>query len=140
MLDQGLEGHLAAARLQLEQDHGSIDHPSQPSQHPLLIPGRLIKIVHLGLSGLRSHHYDPEAPNTRKHTTPRVGDNVHITETREDDLPYLITNIDTTIGSAADGAGTPTVHAARQQRGLLPGTHLVDNRLAGCRMVGRESG
>jgi transposase len=51
---------------------------------------------------------------------------VHLTETCEDDLPHLITNGETTIGPAADGAATPKRHAALQQRGLLPGTHIVD--------------
>jgi transposase len=51
---------------------------------------------------------------------------VHLTETCDADLPHLITNVETTIGPAADGAATPKIHAARQQRGLLPGTHLVD--------------
>jgi transposase len=51
---------------------------------------------------------------------------VHLTETCEDDLSHLITNGETTIGPAADGAATPKIHAALQQRGLLPGTHIVD--------------
>jgi hypothetical protein len=51
---------------------------------------------------------------------------VHIKETCEDDLPYLITHVDATIGPAADGTATPRIHAALQQRGLLPGTHIVD--------------
>jgi transposase len=33
---------------------------------------------------------------------------------------------ETTPGPAADGAATSTIHAALQQRGLLPGTHTVD--------------
>jgi hypothetical protein len=55
-----------------------------------------------------------------------VGYNVHLTETCEDDLPHLITNVETIIGPAADGAATPKIHAALQQRRLLPGTHIVD--------------
>jgi transposase len=51
---------------------------------------------------------------------------VHLTETCEDDRPHLITNVDTTIGPEADGAATPRIHAALQQRGLLPGAHIVD--------------
>jgi transposase len=51
---------------------------------------------------------------------------VHITETCEDDLPHLITHVETTPGPAADGATTPTIHAALEQRDLLPGTHIVD--------------
>jgi transposase len=76
-----------------------------------------------------SSPYDAEAHYARKHTTPWVGYKVHITETCEDDLPHLMTNIETTIGPAADGAATPRIHAALQQRGLLPGTHIVDTGL-----------
>jgi transposase len=39
--------------------------------------------------------------------------------------PHLITHVETTTGPAADGAATPQIHAALQQRGLLPGTHIV---------------
>ena len=60
---------------------------------------------------------DPEAHYARKHTTQWVGDKVHLTETCEDDLPHLITHIETTIGPAADGAVTPHIHAALPRRG-----------------------
>jgi transposase len=73
-----------------------------------------------------SSPYDAEAHDARKHTTPWVGYKVHITETCEDDLPHLITNITTTPGPASDGAATPQIHAALEQRGLLPGIHIVD--------------
>ena len=73
-----------------------------------------------------SSPYDAEAHYARKHTTQWVGYKVHITETCEDDLPHLITHIETTPGPASDGATTPTIHAALEQRGLLPGTHIVD--------------
>jgi transposase len=73
-----------------------------------------------------SSPYDPEAHYARKHTTQWVGYKVHLTESCEDDLPHLITHVDTTIGPASDGAATPKIHAALQQRDLLPGTHIVD--------------
>jgi transposase len=73
-----------------------------------------------------SSPYDLEAHYARKHTTQWVGYKVHITETCEDDLPHLITHIATTPGPTADGATTPEIHAALEQRGLLPGTHIVD--------------
>jgi len=73
-----------------------------------------------------SSPYDPEAHYARKHTTQWVGYKVHLTESCEDDLPHLITHIETTPGPTADGATTPQIHAALQQRGLLPGTHIVD--------------
>jgi hypothetical protein len=37
-----------------------------------------------------------------------------------------MTHVDTTIGPAADGAEPATVHAVLQQRGVLPGGHLVE--------------
>jgi transposase len=73
-----------------------------------------------------SSPYDSEAHYARKHTTQWVGYKVHITETCEDDLPHLITHIDTTPGPTADGATTPKIHAALEQQDLLPGTHIVD--------------
>src|SRR5262245_42809763 len=73
-----------------------------------------------------SSPYDVEAHYARKYTTQWVGYKVHIAETCEDDLPHLITNIDTTPGPTADGAATPQIHAALEQRALLPGTHIVD--------------
>jgi transposase len=50
---------------------------------------------------------------------------VHLTETCEDDLPHLLAHIDTTPGPTADGAATPQMHAALEQRGPLLGTHIV---------------
>jgi transposase len=73
-----------------------------------------------------SSPYDSEAHDARKYTTQWVGYNVHLTETCDDDPPHLITHVETTIGPAADGAATLRIHAALQQRGLLPGTHIVD--------------
>jgi transposase len=73
-----------------------------------------------------SSPYDPEAHYARKHTTQWVGYKVQLTESCEDALPHLITHVDTTIGPASDGAATPKIHAALQQRDLLPGTHIVD--------------
>jgi transposase len=69
---------------------------------------------------------DAEAHDARQYTTPWVGDKVHLTESCEEDLPHLITHVDTTSGPAADGAATPTMHTALPQRDLLPGTHIVD--------------
>jgi transposase len=73
-----------------------------------------------------SSPYDLDAHYARKHSTQWVGYKVHITESCEDDLPHLITNVEITPGPAADGETTPQIHAALQRRGLLPGTHIVD--------------
>jgi transposase len=70
--------------------------------------------------------YDPEARYARKYTYSWTGYKVHITETCNDDLPHLITNVETTAATTADGEVTPKVHQALQQRDLLPDVHLVD--------------
>lgn len=62
----------------------------------------------------------------RKNTTQWVGYKVHITETCDDELPHLITHVETASGPSADGEATPKIHAALQRRELLPGTHIVD--------------
>jgi transposase len=73
-----------------------------------------------------SSPYDLEAHYARKHTTQWVGYKVHLTETCEDDLPHLITHVETTSGPVADGTATPKIHAALRRRGLLPALHIVD--------------
>jgi transposase len=73
-----------------------------------------------------SSPYDVDAHDARKYTAQWVGYNVHLTETCEDEAPHLITHVETMSGPTADGAATPTIHAALQQRGLLPSTHIVD--------------
>jgi transposase len=73
-----------------------------------------------------SSPYDVDAHYARKYTTQWVGYKVHLTETCEDDLPHLITHVETLSGPTADGAATPKIHAALQPRGVLPRTHLVD--------------
>ena len=73
-----------------------------------------------------SSPYDPDARYARKRTTQWVGYKVHLTETCEDDLPHLITHVETTAAPVADGEATPRVHQALDKQGLLPGTHIVD--------------
>lgn len=73
-----------------------------------------------------SSPYDQDAHLGRKHTTQWVGYKVHITETCDDDLPHVITHGETTAGPTADGAATPAMHAALEQRNVWPSTHIVD--------------
>jgi transposase len=54
-----------------------------------------------------------------------VGDKVRLTETCDGDLPPLNTEVEAALGPAAEGATTPTLHAALEQLDLLPGTHIV---------------
>ena len=73
-----------------------------------------------------SSPYDPDAHLARKRTTQWVGYKVHLTETCEDDLPNLITHVETTPAPVADGALTPAIHAALEDKQLLPAEHFLD--------------
>jgi transposase len=73
-----------------------------------------------------SSPWDLDAHLAKKHTTCWVGYKVHLTETCEDDLPNLITHVETTAAPTADGEVTPRVHRALQRQDLLPRVHLVD--------------
>ena len=73
-----------------------------------------------------SSPYDLDAHYAKKRTTQWVGDKVHITETCEDDLPHLVTQVETMTGPIADGDATPVIHDNLARRDLLPQTHLVD--------------
>ncbi len=70
--------------------------------------------------------HDPEARYSKKQSTSWVGYKVHLTETCDPDTPLLITDVQTTPATTADGDVTPVIHAALQERDLLPETHLVD--------------
>jgi transposase len=77
--------------------------------------------------GQRIHSpYDPEARNRTKRKLNWTGYAVHLTETCDRDTPNLITDVQTTPASTADGKMTAVVHASLAARGLLPGEHLVD--------------
>ncbi len=139
----------AALRLTIGQDGwrllATIDHPDAPSwlrEIPAVAILRRVWIQNYWWDGTQlrwreadnippaaqfiSSPYDLDAHYARKHTTQWVGYKVHMTESCEDDLPHLITHVETTPGPAADGETTPQIHAALQQRGLLPRTHIVD--------------
>lgn len=70
--------------------------------------------------------YDPEAHYAQKRSTSWVGYKVPLTETCDDDLPHLITHVETTPAPAADDATVPCIHEGLAERDLLPGVHLVD--------------
>ena len=70
--------------------------------------------------------YDPEARYATKGATVWSGYKVHLTETCDDGVPNLITNVETTTAAVSDDAVTSTIHAALESRGLLPQTHVAD--------------
>ncbi|GAC1390199.1 MAG: hypothetical protein NVS4B11_06180 [Ktedonobacteraceae bacterium] len=50
-----------------------------------------------------------------------------LTETCDEELPYLITHVETTAATTYDGAVTETIRTALAAKGLLPEEHIVDS-------------
>jgi transposase len=69
---------------------------------------------------------DLDCRYARKFTTSWVGYRVHITETCEEDLPNIITDVQSTPATVANGDATPLIHETLKDRGLLPETQFVD--------------
>ncbi|MGH2541726.1 MAG: transposase [Ardenticatenaceae bacterium] len=70
--------------------------------------------------------YDVEARYSKKRQTEWVGYKVDLTESCEQELPHLITNIETTAATTTDYEMLPTVHGHLAERVLLPREHFVD--------------
>ncbi len=70
--------------------------------------------------------HDPEARYATNGATVWSGYKVHLTETCDDGVPNLITNVETTTAAVSDDAVTSTIHAALDARDLLPKTHVAD--------------
>lgn len=70
--------------------------------------------------------YDCEARYGNKRTTTWTGYKVHVTETCDDDVPHLITHVETTLASVTDNVMTAPIHRALADKTLLPATHVVD--------------
>jgi transposase len=70
--------------------------------------------------------YDVEARFSVKRSTEWSGYKAHLTETCEEDLPMLITNVETTCSTTTDVEMTEVIHQHLEEKDLLPGEHLVD--------------
>ncbi len=75
---------------------------------------------------LISSPYDPEARYSKKRETEWVGYKVHVTETCDAEQPHLLTNIETTAATTADGTMTATIQDHLAARALAPSEHIVD--------------
>lgn len=70
--------------------------------------------------------YDVDTRMTMRKRKEWTGYVVHLTESCEDELPLLITNVETTASTTPDGALTETIHQHLDEKDLLPEEHLVD--------------
>jgi transposase len=73
-----------------------------------------------------SSPYDPDARYAHKRSTTWVGYKVHVTETCEEELPHLITNVQTEDAVLNDNNALPQIHRQLAHAELLPDRHLVD--------------
>jgi len=70
--------------------------------------------------------YDTEVRYASHGDTPWKGYGVHLTESCDDDLPHLITDVQTTLSTTTDQEVTETIQDNLAQHQLLPKEHLVD--------------
>lgn len=70
--------------------------------------------------------YDSQARNRTKRSLNWTGYCVHLTETCDDALPNLITNVETTVATVADVEMTQPIHQNLAAKALLPKEHFVD--------------
>ena len=70
--------------------------------------------------------YEPEARYATKRGMSWVGYKVHLTESCEEDLPNLITNVQTTVATAPDVKQLCAIQEGLEQSGLLPAEQLAD--------------
>jgi transposase len=75
---------------------------------------------------LISSPYDPQARYRRKRTTEWTGYKVHLTETCDDDMPHLITDVTTTPAPTSDSEVLPTIQDQLANRQLTPSEQIVD--------------
>ncbi len=68
----------------------------------------------------------PEARYSKKRETAWTGDKAHLTETCDEDMPSVVTDVDTTVATTVDHAVTAAVQARLATRGLAPREHLAD--------------
>jgi transposase len=70
--------------------------------------------------------YDLDARYSQKRQTEWFGYKAHLTETCEDELPHLITHVETTLATVQDEQMTDTIHHALAEKNMLPREHLLD--------------
>lgn len=71
--------------------------------------------------------YDPDVRWSKKRGSSWLGYKAHLTESCDDELPHLVTHVETTLATQADSVVVEPIHAELKRKDCLPGVHLVDN-------------
>jgi transposase len=84
--------------------------------------------------------YDTEARFSTKRDLSWTGYKVHLSETCDDQLPRLITNVHTTVATTQDVSCTDDIQKSMQAKNLLPARHLVDTGYVDAQLVIESAG
>lgn len=79
--------------------------------------------------------YDSEARFSTKRDLSWTGYKVHLSETCDEQLPRIITNVHTTVATTQDVSCTDDINKALQENDLLPARHLVDTGYIDAQLV-----
>lgn len=79
--------------------------------------------------------YEIEARNSTKRSTNWTGYKVHLTETCEENLPHVITQVETTPATTQDQQVVTSIHQSLADQNLLPNQHLVDQGYTSARLM-----
>ena len=79
--------------------------------------------------------YETEARNSTKRSTNWTGYKVHLTETCEENLPHVITQVKTTPATTQDQQVVTSIHQSLADQNLLPNQHLVDRGYTSSRLI-----
>ena len=79
--------------------------------------------------------HETEARKSIKRSTKWTGYKVHLTETCEEDLPHIITHVETTVATTQDSTVVPSIHQALAEKEILPQHHLVDMGYTSARLI-----
>jgi transposase len=84
--------------------------------------------------------YDTEARFSTKRDLSWTGYKVHLSETCDEQLPRLITNVHTTVATTQDVSCTDDIQKSMQAKNLLPARHLVDTGYVDAELVIESAG
>lgn len=84
--------------------------------------------------------YDTEARFSTKRDLSWTGYKVHVSETCDEELPRIITNVLTTVATTQDVSCTDDIQKALQANDLLPARHLVDTGYIDAQLVIESAG
>ena len=79
--------------------------------------------------------YEIEARNSTKRSTNWTGYKVHLTETCSEDLPHVITHVETTVATTQDQQVVNSIHQSLAEQNLLPNQHLVDQGYTSAQLI-----